>query len=213
MPLIQSPSKKAVSKNIEAEMHSGKPQKQSIAIAMSVQRKNKRKKMAEGGMLKSDEAHLQSSAAPASPSDQPKSSYDESEHSSDAPMPDESAPHTGESKEDMLRRHADELAMFAEGGMVMDDEDESRPGSIAEAIMRKRQGDDPGVVDLEDLSEEGPATNIKPNIDAVGKEQYDDEQLSSQPMDSIGDSREDDEENKHDRSLVGQIRSRMRKKS
>jgi hypothetical protein len=49
MPLIQSKSKKAVSKNIEREMDAGKPQKQSIAIALDVQRRNKRKKMAKGG--------------------------------------------------------------------------------------------------------------------------------------------------------------------
>lgn len=49
MPLIKSGSKKAIGKNIEMEMASGKPHKQSIAIALSVQRKNKRKKMASGG--------------------------------------------------------------------------------------------------------------------------------------------------------------------
>lgn len=49
MPLMNSPSKKAMSKNIETEMKAGKPQKQSIAIAYSIQKKNKRKKMADGG--------------------------------------------------------------------------------------------------------------------------------------------------------------------
>lgn len=49
MPLIQSKSKKSFSKNVEAEMKSGKPQDQSLAIAYSVKRKNSRKKMAEGG--------------------------------------------------------------------------------------------------------------------------------------------------------------------
>jgi len=44
MPLIQGKSKKAVSENIKTEMGAGKPQKQSIAIALSVQRKNKPKK-------------------------------------------------------------------------------------------------------------------------------------------------------------------------
>lgn len=41
MPLIKSTGKKAVGKNIAAEMHAGKPQKQAIAIAMSTQRKAK----------------------------------------------------------------------------------------------------------------------------------------------------------------------------
>jgi hypothetical protein len=41
MPLIKSTSKKAMSKNIETEMHAGKPQKQAVAIAYSVARKAK----------------------------------------------------------------------------------------------------------------------------------------------------------------------------
>lgn len=36
MPLIHSKSKKAISKNIKKEMDAGKPQKQSVAIALNV---------------------------------------------------------------------------------------------------------------------------------------------------------------------------------
>lgn len=39
MPLHHSASKKAFSENVKAEMHAGKPQKQAVAIAYSVQRK------------------------------------------------------------------------------------------------------------------------------------------------------------------------------
>lgn len=39
MPLIKSKSKKAIGKNIKTEMEHGKPQKQSIAIALNVARK------------------------------------------------------------------------------------------------------------------------------------------------------------------------------
>jgi len=39
MPLIKSKSKKAISKNIKTEMAAGKPQKQAVAIALSVARK------------------------------------------------------------------------------------------------------------------------------------------------------------------------------
>lgn len=49
MPLIQGKSKKAFSENVKTEMEHGKPQKQSLAIAYSVKRKNARKKMASGG--------------------------------------------------------------------------------------------------------------------------------------------------------------------
>lgn len=50
MPLKQSPSKKAFESNLKTEMHAGKPQDQSLAIAYSVKRKNKRK-YADGGTV------------------------------------------------------------------------------------------------------------------------------------------------------------------
>jgi uncharacterized protein YoaH (UPF0181 family) len=43
MPLKKSASKKAVSENIRREMAAGKPQKQAVAIALSVQREAKKK--------------------------------------------------------------------------------------------------------------------------------------------------------------------------
>ena len=39
MPLVKSGSKKAVSGNIRTEIKAGRPQKQAVAIALSVQRK------------------------------------------------------------------------------------------------------------------------------------------------------------------------------
>lgn len=62
MPLIHGKSKKAVSKNIETEMEAGKPQKQSIAIALSVQRAAKKKKMAKGGEINKEESFKASEA-------------------------------------------------------------------------------------------------------------------------------------------------------
>jgi hypothetical protein len=44
MPLIKGYSPKSFSKNIRTEMRSGKPQKQSVAIAYSIQKAAMRKK-------------------------------------------------------------------------------------------------------------------------------------------------------------------------
>ena len=44
MPLVKGKSSKAVSKNIKTEMAAGKPQRQAIAIALSVAGKSKKDK-------------------------------------------------------------------------------------------------------------------------------------------------------------------------
>ena len=41
MPLIKSPSKKVLKKNIKTEIKAGKPPKQAAAIAYSIRRKYK----------------------------------------------------------------------------------------------------------------------------------------------------------------------------
>jgi len=51
MPLIKSKSPEAFKKNISAEIKSGKPMKQSVAIAYSVKRSAKK---AEGGDVTQD---------------------------------------------------------------------------------------------------------------------------------------------------------------
>lgn len=48
MPLVKSTSPKAFSKNVKAEMHAGKPQKQAVAIAYSVKRKAESKSPPKG---------------------------------------------------------------------------------------------------------------------------------------------------------------------
>lgn len=54
MPLIKSPSKKAVGENIKREIAAGKPQKQAEAIALSTQRRaggGKKRSTSDGYMV------------------------------------------------------------------------------------------------------------------------------------------------------------------
>lgn len=43
MPLVKSKTKKAFTENLKKEISAGKPKKQALAIAFSVQRKAKKK--------------------------------------------------------------------------------------------------------------------------------------------------------------------------
>ena len=47
MPLVAGKSRKAVSQNIKTEMAAGKPQKQAVAIALSVARRGKKRPKAK----------------------------------------------------------------------------------------------------------------------------------------------------------------------
>ena len=63
MPLIKSSSSKAVGENYKKEIESGKPKKQALAIALSVQRKEatgKRKKTLEDAYARHIEENAQS---------------------------------------------------------------------------------------------------------------------------------------------------------
>ena len=51
MPLIHGKSEKSFKKNVETEMHHGKPLKQSLAIAYAMKRKAKKHEMAHGGEM------------------------------------------------------------------------------------------------------------------------------------------------------------------
>ena len=58
MPLRKGKSKKAISANISELMHSGRPQKQSIAIAMKTASMSKKRKYLHGSGLLMGEACL-----------------------------------------------------------------------------------------------------------------------------------------------------------
>lgn len=58
MPLIQGHSRQAIGKNIATEIHSGRPQDQAVAIAMSIAERS-RKHKAGGGLIKPSLRRLQ----------------------------------------------------------------------------------------------------------------------------------------------------------
>lgn len=204
MPLIKSKSKQAVSKNIETEMNAGKPQKQSIAIAMSVQRQAKKKKMAYGGPAQRETNAV--SPEPRKPDNTrpPESEY-MADHFAEGGMAGEDCsncghpfnrnPGTPEAKPDDMRPPESEYMAnhFANGG-------------IAESIMNKKRMASGGMVDInENAQESGQTPYDEDNSEAYKKELYDDSQLSDQPSDSNEHGDRDD-----DYSISSQVRKRMR---
>lgn len=116
-----------------------------------------------------------------------------------------------ESDDDQMSPAKDEYmaAHFAKGGMISDEEEMEHHDSIAAAIMAKRRRmAEGGMVDIDSNAEEQPNQMDKLNRAAL-KENYDSDMDSiHEPMDSIGDSREDETENKLD--MVSAIRRKMK---
>lgn len=114
-PLMNTGSKKAFKENLKSELNAGKPKDQSLAIAYEVQRKNRRKKMAKGGMVKDsgmglmereDEKEMIASMPPDGYGKQPKASYDEMAQKVTSGSPD------------MQKQHNNGRAPYYEGGEV-----------------------------------------------------------------------------------------------
>ena len=209
MPLIKSSSKQALKKNIETEMKSNPDKKdraQNLAIALHVQRANKKKMALGGDMRPPKEQYMGDRMAKGGE----VYSLEESEDIQSDPMKDDEygsmpeedmEPMVPRRKMDDRRPPVDEYmaSRFAKGG-------------IAESIMRKRRMAEGGEVDLEANSEESPNMEDQYSYDANGEEQYDLRQLSKQPMDSneMGDDREDESENKND--MISAIRMKLKAK-
>lgn len=112
-------------------------------------------------------------------------------------------------------------AKFAFGGDVEDEDMSTHDGTLAEAIAKRlakhllmAEGGDVRDPDLDNDSIEHGNSLDDLNFDALGKENYDEDQLSDQPEDSNlhGDMEEKDSEDKDDGSIISKIRARNKKK-
>ena len=238
MPLMQGKSKKAFGKNVATEMDAGKPQPQALAIAYNVQKKNKRKKMAQGGAVSAaDEARpmpdrtandadetmrnrnqhaLNESDWTGAPQDR------QAAHDVSSPMNSKNTSWTadgevsiGESHnaqsnpKDITANNESRANAYAKGGEVEDHYD-----SIADAILAKKRKAkmmaDGGQVSLEDNSREDLNNEDDMSFEAGLKEQYDDSQISAQPSDSNEHGHVLADEDSHD--MVDSIRKKMKLK-
>lgn len=203
----------------------------SLAMAMSIA-KNKRKKMASGGLVSaktesrpmpdsrpSDTAMVKPAQMPSTtPLSSPKimgsDTFSVRRRDDTAPTRGmQEQPPSIEEDDDYMAPPEDESMadQFADGGMIDDEMSEEKHSSIAAAIMARRKMADGGMVDIEENSEEQSNMYDKLNGNAALKENYDDDLTDvSQPMDSneMGDEREESTSNR--RSMVSQIRAKMR---
>lgn len=178
MPLIHGKSKKAVGENIKTEMAAGKPHKQSIAIALSVQRGSKKRKMAKGGHVASDEAaameNLHSDHMPIIPGStegdtHPMHEFTMHKLAEGGPVsPKEHALHKhvlhkmmseGHMSPEEHAMHSSKLAMMAEGGIAGDERmmEDSMKSSSMPIKPGSTKADDHPFIDMGHYAEGGLA--------------------------------------------------------
>ncbi len=227
MPLFKGSSKKTISKNIETEMDSGKPKKQSIAIAYNMA---KRSKMARGGSIGREHIHDDACMAEGG-SCYAKGGLIDSLGSKEAPTMKLPPTPKGEgafSDRDLSRKKRESGLM--ESAYVTDDPDHelddeflekdadksgrspdmSEPHDMISKIMHRRKMAEGGKVDLSENADEEYNHADEDNMGALKKENYSEsdglDDLTS-PMDSNehGDDIDSDE---HD--MVRKIRAKLR---
>lgn len=204
MPLIKGKSKKSFEKNVATEVESGKPLKQSLAIAYDVQRKAKKKakkenpaenastpafreyaekKMAKGGevdlMAERRRADAMQAANQPSGLKTNQASAMAAQQGSGTPV----------KQEDQMK--------YAHGGHVCSkcghhdmEESDLESGSVAQKLLARKKFAKGGAVEDEDMVDldmnnmEGPGTDRSYNIKAKQYTYGDRNQMSPQPRDS-----------------------------
>lgn len=231
MPLFKSSSKKAVGKNIEAEMSAGKPQKQSIAIALDVQRRAKKKKMAYGGKAEDDmNPRVSTHEGRDDEMGRPMSEYMGSKWAEGGRIDEEDGnPHLDayEGRDDELAEPVDEYManQWSKGSapkrkpdderLPMDeymDDQFAEGGSVVDRIMQKRMKGKPyaegGEVEGPEHDSESPADMWEESEEAGLKENYSDSDSHPQPKDSNEHGHDLSDEDMFD--MVDQIRKKLK---
>lgn len=205
MPLVHGKSKKSFEKNVKTEIESGKPLKQSLAIAYDVQRKAKKKakkenpaenastpafreyaeeKMAEGGEVEGRRMkRVSGSSFYYKPDDETLAKMREKKQD-----PNWHPPMKLEGEEEEMK--------YAHGGHVCSkcghqdmEESDLESGSIAQKLLSRKKFAKGGAVeddvaDLEANNTEGPGIDQSYNVKAKEYHKYDLNQLKEQPRDS-----------------------------
>lgn len=152
MPLIKSGSKRALKKNIETEMNARPDNRdQALAIAYDVQRRNKRKKMAAGGIAKDQE--------PVNPRVNPKL---RSEYEGD------NNPGTPKRKSDDMRPSKEQYMgqRMADGGEVEDEKElhlDMEPIVMTTEPSKQKDSDDEADSKEKKYADGGMISNQKEN--------------------------------------------------
>lgn len=186
MPLIKRGSKKAFEQNMKSEMNAGKPQDQSLAIAYEIQRKNKRKPMAKGGMIPMPEERREE---------------------------DSKDPETMRAERQRSHNHndLDQEHHFAKGGMVDDDDaidSDTSHMSLAERILdQKAKEKEQSFIEMN--GKEMPNDYYHLNEHEALDENLDSDMFDvEQPMDSNEHGDRLSDEDSHD--MVSKIRSKIK---
>jgi hypothetical protein len=207
MPLIHGKSEKAFKKNVETEMKAHPDNRaQNLAIAYSVQRRTKRKKMGDGGTMGStSSSHMEKDK---------NGNYTEVPGPAPAPS---GGPQVDPDKAKAIQDSFNSL--WASGGMI-ENQDPVHPmdslmDSIVDRIMARRSPDYSADARL---SEGGQVANeTEPYADSMPAEfddlvLRDDLESSYGDDDNAGDSLGNDQEDEDRHDIVSRIMASRRKK-
>lgn len=207
MSLFQKKSKSAPSND---KMDPKPTAAKSLPLAMSIQKQSKRKKLAYGGKAEAD-GNPGTPARKPDDSRPPKDQFMTGQHpvrpnATSSMIPMEGRPSIDEMQDVLsIAQQIMHRRKMAEGGMAGDEDSQMDPF----AAMKKEMYANGGMVDLDMNDEESPNQYDIMNRKAANAHQYDDDQLSAQPMDSNEDGQPMEDE--EDQSIVAKIRRKAKK--